>query len=59
MRKTFRFQGQQRILEKRWTSIKVDEALEKEHSYPLKYALEVIGSSQESILEADVETVEF
>jgi len=52
MRKTFRFQGNKEYWKKRWTSIKVDEAQEEEHSYPLKYALEAIGSTQESILEA-------
>ena len=52
MRKTFKFQGNKEFWKQKLTSVKVDDAQEEEHSYPLKYALEVIGSTQESILEA-------
>jgi SAM-dependent methyltransferase len=52
VRKTFRKNHNKEYWQKRWSAIQIDEAQEDETSYPLKYALEVISSTQESILEA-------
>jgi hypothetical protein len=52
MRKTFRSKNNKQYWKNRWESVVTDEPMSNHNKYPLKYALEVIGSTQESILEA-------
>ena len=52
MRKTFRNTNNKKYWRNRWKSLIVDEPMNNENSYPLKYSNMVVKSKNENILEA-------